>query len=232
MTTLAQIQRRVGVFPDGKWGPVTAAAVAKALGMGDPDPKALTNATAFFDRIRGPLFSGRLVDGQVKGCERLLDACGAAGFDFAWTAYVLATSAWETARQMQPVMEGYFLGNKKGDEHRRGLRYAPWWGRGDVQLTWERNYQRADKELGLGGALVLDPDMALRPDISAKVAITGMREGWFTGKRLADYLPSEGPASLPQFREARRIINGTDKANEIAVIALAFQDALSAGGWG
>lgn len=35
MTTLADIQRRVGVEPDGKWGPVTLAAVAKALGMTD-----------------------------------------------------------------------------------------------------------------------------------------------------------------------------------------------------
>lgn len=33
MTTLADIQRRVGVAPDGKWGPQTASAVAKALGM-------------------------------------------------------------------------------------------------------------------------------------------------------------------------------------------------------
>lgn len=33
MTTLADIQRRVGVTPDGAWGPNTAAAIAKALGM-------------------------------------------------------------------------------------------------------------------------------------------------------------------------------------------------------
>lgn len=32
--TLADIQRRVGVPADGIWGPVTAAAVAKALGIG------------------------------------------------------------------------------------------------------------------------------------------------------------------------------------------------------
>lgn len=38
MTTLADIQRRVGVAPDGKWGPNTAAAIAKALGMANPDP--------------------------------------------------------------------------------------------------------------------------------------------------------------------------------------------------
>ncbi|HEX8554296.1 MAG TPA: hypothetical protein VF695_06280 [Sphingomonas sp.] len=32
MTTLSQIQRRVGVTPDGLWGPATAAAILKALG--------------------------------------------------------------------------------------------------------------------------------------------------------------------------------------------------------
>jgi lysozyme family protein len=46
MTTLADIQRHLGVAPDGKWGPVTAAAIAKALGMktpvGDPFEAALT----------------------------------------------------------------------------------------------------------------------------------------------------------------------------------------------
>lgn len=33
MTTLAEIQRHVGVTPDGKWGPNTAAALARALGI-------------------------------------------------------------------------------------------------------------------------------------------------------------------------------------------------------
>ena len=37
MTTLADIQRRVGATPDGRWGPNTAEAIAKALGMsGEP----------------------------------------------------------------------------------------------------------------------------------------------------------------------------------------------------
>lgn len=35
--TLADIQRRVGVTPDGRWGPTTAAAIADALGMEKPD---------------------------------------------------------------------------------------------------------------------------------------------------------------------------------------------------
>jgi GH24 family phage-related lysozyme (muramidase) len=36
MTTLKDIQRRVGVTPDGVWGPQTAAAIAEALGMMRP----------------------------------------------------------------------------------------------------------------------------------------------------------------------------------------------------
>lgn len=35
MTTLADIQRHVGVTADGKWGPNTAAAIAKRLGMAE-----------------------------------------------------------------------------------------------------------------------------------------------------------------------------------------------------
>jgi len=38
MTTLADIQRRVGTTPDGKWGPNTAAAIAKALDALKPAP--------------------------------------------------------------------------------------------------------------------------------------------------------------------------------------------------
>ena len=45
------------------------------------------------------------------------------------------------------------------------------------------------------------------------------------------YLPAQGLAVEREFREARRIINGTDKASLIAGYALDFQDALKAGGW-
>lgn len=231
MTSLARIQRHVGVSPDGIWGPQTGAAIAKALGIAERGPTALADPAAFFAHVRKPVFGGTMSRSQVDGCERLLAACGRDGFGLAWTAYVLATAYWETAHRMQPVIEGFFLGDKAGAKHRAGLRYSPWYGRGDVQLTWEANYRRADKELGLGGALVLEPDLALRPDISALIAVTGMRCGWFTTKRLGDYLPEDGFAGVAAFKQARRIINGTDKAGEIAVVAIRFQDALQMGDW-
>lgn len=42
MTSLADIQRHVGVTPDGKWGPNTATAIAKALGMTEASPASTT----------------------------------------------------------------------------------------------------------------------------------------------------------------------------------------------
>jgi hypothetical protein len=37
---------------------------------------------------------------------------------------------------------------------------------------------------------------------------------------------------LAQFTHARRIINGTDRAAQIAALAAVFQDGLASGGWG
>jgi putative chitinase len=58
-----------------------------------------------------------------------------------------------------------------------------------------------------------------------------MAEGWFTGKRLADYLPASGPATLEQFVPARHIVNGSDRAADVAGFAVNFQRSLEAGKW-
>lgn len=188
----------------------------------------LADAGAFFNAVRSAF--GSLEQSQVDGFQRLLGAMGAAAWPIAWAAYGLATPWWETNHRMQPVEEGYYLGSKAAAFQKK-LHYYPWFGRGDVQLTWERNYRRADEECELGGALIADPTLALRPDISARIMVKGMEGGWFSGKSLADYLPKAGKADIHQFTNARRIINGQDKAVEIAEVALKFQDAMSAGGW-
>jgi hypothetical protein len=193
------------------------------------NPKGLLDPAGFFASVRRGF--GPLSTDQVEGFNRLLQAMGVAGWPIAWTAYGLATPWRETNKQMQPVEEGYYLGSAKAAAFQKTLRYYPFFGRGDVQLTWERNYRLADEQCGLNGALIADPTLALRPDISAQVMVHGMSAGWFTGKKLADYLPSIGPADIHQFANARRIINGQDAAIEIAENALKFQTALQAGGW-
>lgn len=63
----------------------------------------------------------------------------------------------------------------------------------------------------LGIDLVNNPDLALKPDIAAKIMIVGMSEGTFTGKKLSDYFNNE----ISDAYNARKIINGRDKAGLI-----------------
>lgn len=183
----------------------------------------------FFDGVRKPLFNGRLTGPQVSGMEAKIKVFLEEGFPLSWAAYAMATSYHETARRMQPVKEGLSLSDSW---RKRNLRYYPWYGRGDVQLTWEDNYKKADKELGLGGALTSNLDLALDPEISAEIMSRGMKEGWFSGDKkgrhtLVRHLPKpEGTKT--QFTNARRIINLMDKASLIAGYAVVFQEALKA----
>jgi hypothetical protein len=190
------------------------------------NPTALSNSGAFYKIVRARF--GSLDQSQVDGFNRLLQAMGAAAWPIAWVAYGLATAWWETAKKMQPVEEGYYLGPEKAKRHQRGLRYFPHYGRGDVQLTHDFNYRIMDEKLGLGGKLIANPDLALDPEISAKIMVVGMEQGLFTGKKLGDYL---GEPTDANFRQCRKIINGTDRAADIARVAQAMLQALQAGKW-
>lgn len=149
----------------------------------------------------------------------LIDECKKESLLRNQCAYVLATVYWETARTMKPVVEAYWLSEAW---RKKNLRYYPWHGRGFVQLTWEANYIRAAKELGV--PFNLDPSLALDPHNAARIAVTGMREGWFTGKKLADYITLQ----RSDFIGARRIINGIDRAANIANIAEEYDELLKA----
>jgi hypothetical protein len=166
----------------------------------------------FFDRVR--VGFGPLKQSQVDGFNEILAAT--VGLGVRWRAYILATTWHETAATMQPIREyGRGQGKKYGVKDATGK--APY-GRGYVQLTWRDNYLRADDELDLNGRLAADYDLALDPKIAAKILVRGMVEGWFTGKKLADYT---------DFKAMRRIVNGTDKAALIAGYAEKFLTALS-----
>lgn len=182
---------------------------------------------AFFAAVRADPFSGSLAQSQVDGITAILDEWDRRKLtDLRHLAYMLATTFHETARTMLPIIErgpvSYFdryekradLGNKvKGD----GYKFR---GRGFVQLTGRRNYSLASDKTSR--PLIIDPDLALDPDIAAKVMFVGMAEGWFTTKKLSDYF-HDGKAD---WKNARRIINGTDKAETIAGYGKAFYAAL------
>jgi putative chitinase len=201
----------------------------------------LANPAAFFDALRTGILGPTLSATEVDGCNAILKAMEGAPLSHA--AYALATAFHETASAMQPIREyggpTYFtrlydvtgsrpklaisMGNTcSGD----GPKYC---GRGLVQLTWKNNYKLAGDKIGAD--LVQNPDLAMRPDIAAKIMRLGMTEGWFTGRAFRHYLPSKGDADRAQFTAARRIINGTDRAALVADHAIKFQTALHAGGW-
>ena len=138
-------------------------------------------------------------------------------------AYILATVKHETNDTFEPVVEAYWLSE---NWRRLNLRYYPWHGRGFVQLTWEYNYKKASEKLGVD--LISDPDKALDPKVSAEILVLGMIEGWFTGKKLSDYIT----LSHSDFLNARRIINGKDKKELIAKYAREYDYILKKIGYG
>lgn len=201
----------------------------------------LHKPAAFFDALRTGLLGPTLSAEEVDGCNAILKAME--GSPLSYTAYALATAYHETASTMKPIREyggpTYFtrmydvtgarpqmavsMGNTCAGD---GPKYC---GRGYVQLTWKANYAKAAKECGVD--LVQYPDKAMQPEVAAKIMRRGMDEGWFTGKKFSDYLPAKSDATRGMFTAARRIINGTDKAAQIAEHAVKFQTALQAGGW-
>lgn len=204
----------------------------------------LSKEAEFYASIRRSKLFGPVFDtSEFLGVQEIIKDCARAKWPVAYTAYALATAYHETAHTMQPIKEyggnAYFnrrygpegdnpararkMGNRlPGD----GARYC---GRGYVQLTWFVNYLKA--ELALGIPLVANPDKAMEPDIASDIMVFGMEQGWFTGKAMHHYLPSRGAATRNQFKNARKIINGTDKDIIIADYALRFQEALIEGSW-
>lgn len=157
--------------------------------------------------------------------EEIIHRCKAEGLLRNEAAYVLATADWETAHTFEPVEEAFYLG-AKAEAYRKKLRYYPWHGRGLVQLTWEENYIKAGRKIGAN--LTKDPDAAMEPKNAVAILVLGMKEGWFTGAKLSDFFDLK----RSEFIGARKIINGRDKAQEIASLAMKYNAELKAAGYG
>jgi putative chitinase len=167
---------------------------------------------------------GPLEQSQVNGFEAILDEAVKRETPLQHLAYMLATAWHETAFKMQPIEE---IGKGRGRSYGKAL--GPfkkvYYGRGFVQLTWLSNYEHAGEKLGVD--LVQFPEKALELPIAAEIMFAGMSQGWFTGKKLANYIGPNGA----DYHDARRVINGTDCAAKIAGYARSFEGALRAAGY-
>jgi hypothetical protein len=183
----------------------------------------------FFDSIKYYLFKSFSQD-QIDGLNVFLDWYDDKNpplpekyhIDDRCLAYILATTYHETAATMQPIAEyGKGKGMKYGTpDPQTGQTY---YGRGYVQLTWKENYQRQDDKLGLRGQLVTDADLALDPRYAKEIIIKGMYDGDFTGVGLGKFFTSD----VTDWYEARTIVNGHDRATDIADYAEKFCNAIT-----
>lgn len=147
-------------------------------------------------------------------------------------AYMLATTWHETSFTFRPIKElggdkylskydtgrlAKALGNTPAADG-DGILYA---GRGYVMITGRRNYDLFTRVLGVN--LIDNPDLALKPEIASAILIIGSLKGLFTTRGLTDFIKY---GSLEEFKEARRVINGTDANTMIASYAKKFVECI------
>jgi hypothetical protein len=199
------------------------------------------NRKFFFDQVRMHLFDGSLAKPQVDGLNAILDKWDAEtpDADDRWLAYMLGTAHHETGRTMQPVRETFASSdqqaisrlNRAWGAGKLTWVKAPYWipdaegrswlGRGFVQLTHKANYEKLSNLIGVD--LVTDPTVAMQVDVALKIMFVGMRKAGFTRWKLADFFSP----TTEDWRGARKIINGTERADLVASYAKAYYAAIS-----
>ncbi len=127
-------------------------------------------------------------------------------------AYALATIEHETAGTFEPIEE------IQGRRSARRLGYeggTDYFGRGFIQLTHLRNYRSMGERIGVGDKLVKNPELALNPEISARI--------------LAAFFKENGVAQLASqgaFIDARQPINPDYQGVFIADMAYKYLDEI------
>ena len=182
---------------------------------------------------------GRLSQDAVDNINLIVETCEKYNLSCPQSAYLLATTYHETAHTFKPIEEyGKGKGRKYGTiyTNTKGVKYGIagsggdtylysdyphlYYGRGFVQLTHWVNYKFAGEQLGID--LLHNPHLALNAKYAAEILVRGFVQGWFTGKKISDYINDKKKDLLG----ARRCINGNDKAKEIADIAVVMEKAL------
>jgi putative chitinase len=195
----------------------------------DPPPMKGMDLVKFFSEVEHQ-FKTKLRASQIDGMILLLRACDELKVPMIeQRANILAQVKTETGFRFESIVESggklgklYFakyefrksLGNTQPGD---GFKFR---GRGFVQITGRTNYDKLGRLLGID--LINDPDLALKPEIASKILVIGTRDGLFTGLKLSNYIN----ANKIDYFNARRVVNGTDKASEIETDSYKFEKAL------
>jgi hypothetical protein len=223
-TALSRLGYPVGDI-DGLIGPKTKNAWAEFKAdvfQGNPELIGTGSIESLKSQLTDAVYDFSTKEGTINAIKQ---ECRAKGIGLnTQIAYVLATTQWETAQTFKPVREAYWWDNRHGFQQAEKMRredsvigkYFPYYGRGYVQITWKTNYEKYSKILGID--LVNNPDLTMRPENALFILVHGFKMGSFTGRKITDYINE----SKTDFINARRCINGLDKAAEIKAIAESF----------
>ncbi len=176
----------------------------------------------FYQRLREVKLFDKLTQLQVDTIDAVLNECEAQGVsDVRQVAYIMATGYWEAHNPKKPELRLTPMKEFGGETYLKGKKYYPYYGRGLSQLTWDYNYKKEGKRLSLD--LLTNPDLILDIPLAANSHVYCMKNGSYTGKKLSDYIND----LKCDFAGARKIVNGTDKKDEIAAIAQKFLTCLT-----
>lgn len=190
----------------------------------------MINRKETYEKIKKQFGLKSLSQKQVEGFESIFDEFEKEKLiDNRYLAYILATVWHEVGGTMQPIEE---IG--KGKNYKYGKRvwidgriYADvphiYYGRGHVQNTWRDNYLKLTKSNPNNWDFVNKPELLLQMQPSIWATFYGMLTGLYTGKKLSNYFNDK----ISDPVNARRIINGTDKAQLIAGYYTKFLNSIS-----
>lgn len=173
------------------------------------------NTTAFFDRLR-TILREPITPTQMRAVYLLLKEADAMGVtDKNQMAYILAT-CWHECR-FKSIREIRAKAGTKVWQMQNAYWHTGYMGRGYSQLTWLRNYRKFSPVVV--GDLVKRPDLALIPEVGARILVYGMVNGSFVANgltsktRLSKFFP---PGGVPDWIGARAMVNGSFQADKVA----------------
>jgi hypothetical protein len=116
-----------------------------------------------------------------------------------------------------PVSKEYL--DATGVEHQ-------YFGRGLVQITWWHGYAKSSVDFGYGLELLLNPEKVKDYHTAYEIMVKGMTtgDGYANGKKCSQYFTD----NVTNYVAARAMVNGSDKAKDIAALAEAFETLLLA----
>ena len=175
----------------------------------------------FYQELRNKKLFKTLTQLQVDSIDAILNECELQGVDdIRQVAYIFATAYWEAHNPKKPSDRLTPMKEFGGEAYLKGKPYYPYYGRGLSQITWIANYKKEGKRLNLD--LVNNPDLILDIPVAANSHVWCLTHGTYTGKKISDYINDK----KCDFVNSRRVINGKDKAEEIAAIAQKFLTCL------